>query len=227
MKLKQLEGLLQSIESFPNPNWELEQYPTEGSVAAYMLYTIHQTYDDIEGKFVVDLGCGPGVLGIGSQLLGAGYTLGIDVDPSVIAVAQKNCEDLEVDMDFLLTDVTKLQLHTLRNFANNNDTQNNSTSDDSTDKYVDTVIMNPPFGTKKRKGVDMVFLKKAIDMARVAVYSIHKTATREHIQKKAEEWGVRLDVVAELRCPIANMYKFHKKQTVDVEVDLLRFETAP
>ena len=93
------------------------------------------------------------------------YTLGIDVDASVIAVAQKNCEELEVEMDFLLTDVTKLQLHTLRKFfANNNNESNSSPETDQDTKIVDTVIMNPPFGTKKRKGVDMVFLKKAIDV---------------------------------------------------------------
>ena len=85
------------------------------------------------------------------------------MDASVIAVAQQNCADLEVDMDFLLTDVTKLQLHTLRKFANNNNESNSSQNDENI-KIVDTVIMNPPFGTKKRKGVDMVFLKKAIDV---------------------------------------------------------------
>lgn len=29
---------------------------------------------------------------------------------------------------------------------------------------LDTIIMNPPFGTKNNKGVDMVLLKKAIDV---------------------------------------------------------------
>jgi 16S rRNA G966 N2-methylase RsmD len=43
---------------------------------------------------------------------------------------------------------------------------------------VDTVILNPPFGTRN-KGMDMIFLKKAIEMANGAVYSLHKTSTRE------------------------------------------------
>lgn len=38
-----------------------------------MLYTIHNTFDDIENKIVADLGCGCGVLTIGSAMLGAGY----------------------------------------------------------------------------------------------------------------------------------------------------------
>lgn len=39
---------------------------------ACMLYTIHNTYDDIENKVVADLGCGCGVLSIGTAMLGAG-----------------------------------------------------------------------------------------------------------------------------------------------------------
>lgn len=39
---------------------------------ACMLYTIHNTFDDIENKIVADLGCGCGVLSIGSAMLGAG-----------------------------------------------------------------------------------------------------------------------------------------------------------
>lgn len=40
--------------------------------AACMLYTIHSTFDDIEGKVVADLGCGCGVLSIGAAMLDAG-----------------------------------------------------------------------------------------------------------------------------------------------------------
>lgn len=45
-------------------------------------------------------------------------------------------------------------------------------------KSFDTVIMNPPFGTKKNAGVDIQFLKAAITLARKVVYSLHKTSTR-------------------------------------------------
>ena len=49
---------------------------------------------------------------------------------------------------------------------------------------IDTVIMNPPFGTKN-KGIDMIFLRAAIRLCRTSVYSLHKTSTRTHILKKA------------------------------------------
>ena len=37
----------------------------------------------------------------------------------------------------------------------------------------------------------MMFLQKAISMSNTAVHFLHKTATREHIKKKALEWGVK------------------------------------
>uniref|UniRef100_A0A2R8MZZ6 Methyltransferase 5, N6-adenosine n=1 Tax=Callithrix jacchus TaxID=9483 RepID=A0A2R8MZZ6_CALJA len=72
-------------------------------------------------------------------------------------------------------------------------------------------------------GTDMTFLKTALEMARTAVYSLHKSSTREHIQKKAAEWKIKIDIIAELRYDLPASYKFHKKKSVDIEVDLIRF----
>ncbi|MGH0163837.1 UNVERIFIED_CONTAM: hypothetical protein FKN15_045943 [Acipenser sinensis] len=83
--------------------------------------------------------------------------------------------------------------------------------------------MNPPFGTKHNKGMDMQFLRTALNMATGVVYSLHKTSTREHIQKKADDWKVKMEVIAELRYDLPASYKFHKKKSVDIEVDFIRF----
>jgi hypothetical protein len=51
----------------------------------------------------------------------------------------------------------------------------------------DTVIMNPPFGTR-RKGADADFLRAAARLvagAGGAIYSLHKSSTRAHLQKLA------------------------------------------
>lgn len=42
----------------------------------------------------------------------------------------------------------------------------------------DTVIMNPPFGTKKNSGIDMKFLQLACKFSSHSIYSLHKTSTR-------------------------------------------------
>ena len=75
-------------------------------------------------------------------------------------------------------------------------------------------------------GIDLLFLERALDLAGTAVYSLHKTATRDHIKTKAAEWGVHMEVLAELRFDLAPTYKFHRKQSVDIEVDFIRFHFA-
>ena len=71
-----------------------------------------------------------------------------------------------------------------------------------------------------------MFLERAINMANTAVYSLHKTATREHIKKKTSEWGVKMEILAELRFDLASSYKFHRKKTVDIAVDFLRVDCS-
>mmetsp|Transcript_724 Transcript_724/g.1744 ORF Transcript_724/g.1744 Transcript_724/m.1744 type:complete len:317 (-) Transcript_724:34-984(-) len=87
---------------------------------------------------------------------------------------------------------------------------------------VDTVITNPPFGTKHNEGIDVQFLKVSIRLARKAVYSFHKTSTRAFLLKLLKGWGLQAEVVAEMKFDIKNAYKFHKQKSVDVDVDLLR-----
>lgn len=51
-------------------------------------------------------------------------------------------------------------------------------SDTRWHRAFDTVIMNPPFGTKHNSGMDIKFLETAMNLANTAVYSLHKTSTR-------------------------------------------------
>lgn len=89
-------------------------------------------------------------------------------------------------------------------------------------KMVDTVITNPPFGTKNNEGIDVQFLKTSIRLARRSVYSFHKSSTRPYLLKLIHSWGLNVEVVAEMKFDIQNMYKFHKEKVKDVEVDLIR-----
>ncbi|XP_073116392.1 uncharacterized protein [Elaeis guineensis] len=163
MKLKQLEGLLGSLQQFSNPKVELEQYPTGPHIASRLLYMAENTFGGISGKVVADFGCGCGTLGIASALLGAEHVIGIDVDSQSLEIASKNAADLELDIDFIWCDIKNLGWR---------------------DQSVNTVVMNPPFGTRK-KGSDMEFLSIALKVASGAVYSLHKTTTRDHIKRTA------------------------------------------
>ncbi|XP_055910087.1 rRNA N6-adenosine-methyltransferase Mettl5 [Eupeodes corollae] len=207
MKLKKLEEYLQSVDGFENPKVNLEQYPTPPHIASCMIYNIQSRYEDIEGKFVGDLGCGCGMLSIGSFLLGANLTIGFEIDESAIETFRSNVFEMEIPgVDCIQSDVLHLESFSKWNNA------------------FDTVVMNPPFGTKNNSGMDMRFLQTGIELASNSVYSLHKTSTREYINKKAKEWGVKSEVVAELRYNIESSYKFHKKQSVDIDVDFWRFD---
>ena len=90
---------------------------------------------------------------------------------------------------------------------------------------ADTVVMNPPFGTRK-KGADMGFLRAGLLIARNAVYSLNKTSTRAHIEKHALRTlrARSATVLAELRYELPKTYAHHRKEVVEIEVDLWRFE---
>ncbi|XP_066971455.1 rRNA N6-adenosine-methyltransferase METTL5 [Macrobrachium rosenbergii] len=208
IKLKELEGWLQEVEGFEQPKVQLEQYETPAHIAARMIHTIEASFGDLEGKVVADLGCGCGMLTVGAAMVGAGLTFGFDIDEDAIEICQGNVERILSD-----TAVELLQV----------DVKAIGTSECRFHKFFDTVILNPPFGTKRNQGTDMEFLKVALSLSRKSVYSLHKSVTRAHIAKKAEDWGVKMQVIAQLRYNLDSSYKFHKKRSVDIEVDFIRF----
>ncbi|PNH10838.1 Methyltransferase-like protein 5, partial [Tetrabaena socialis] len=77
-------------------------------------------------------------------------------------------------------------------------------------------------------GVDMAFLRAAFTVSAHSVYSLHKSSTRDFIAKTAtRELGAkRAEVLAQLRYDLPATMKFHKQKSVDIEVDLWRFEVG-
>jgi len=88
----------------------------------------------------------------------------------------------------------------------------------------DTVVMNPPFGTRNA-GVDVAFVRTALRLSN-RVYSLHKTSTRDFLLRKAGELGAQAEVVAELKFDVPKSYAFHKEKSKDVFVDLVRFSRS-
>lgn len=109
-----------------------------------------------------DLGSGCGALTLGAAVLEAGLVVGFEIDPDALEIFQKNQEFHE------LTNVDVVQCDVLGLGKNNC----------KWEKSFDTVILNPPFGTKHNAGMDVKFLKVAFSLAKNSVYSLHKTSTR-------------------------------------------------
>lgn len=208
MKLKKLEEFLQCVDDFESPKVKLEQYATPSHIASHMIYNMQANYEDIEGKMIADLGSGCGMLSIGAFLLGASHVIGLEIDGDAVDVFNTNVTDMEIEsVDCIQCDILDPKVM------------------QRLEGKFDTVVMNPPFGTKNNAGIDMKFLEVASRLSSGTIYSLHKTSTREFVGKKvANERGLKGKVVAELRYDLPSSYKFHKKSSVDIEVDFWRFE---
>ncbi len=225
MKLRDLESILSEIRPFQKPKMALEQYATDAHIAARMIYTAESLYGDIVGKSVLDLGCGCGILSIACLVTGAARVLAVDIDADALEQFAENvataiddgssdgsCSDGEVGciVEMMNADVIALDRITRERF--------------------DTVVLNPPFGTKSNAGIDVAFLRQALAMLnredgrRVAIYSMHKSSTREYIVKRmrADCKEAHVEVIAAMQFEIKNQFSFHRKEKVYVEVDLVR-----
>jgi ribosomal protein L11 methyltransferase len=65
------------------------------------------SYDHLlQGKSVLDYGCGSGILAIAAQKLGSGQTIGIDIDPQAMVAGEQNALNNQVEVSFYLPDHT-------------------------------------------------------------------------------------------------------------------------
>lgn len=177
--IKKLEACLQELEGFNKPKVKLEQYATPPHIAAIILHTIDTSFNDLRGKLVADLGCGTGSLTIGSILHDTKMVYGFDIDNNALCTMLDNIQGALSDEGD--GDDRSYAFKSCRNFdliQVDVVSQNCASFWKPWSKFFDTVIMNPPFGTKQNSGLDMLFLKRAIDISCGSVYSLHKTSTR-------------------------------------------------
>mmetsp|Transcript_21839 Transcript_21839/g.32400 ORF Transcript_21839/g.32400 Transcript_21839/m.32400 type:complete len:275 (-) Transcript_21839:6-830(-) len=264
MKLKHLQSALSSVPTpqFVDPNITLEQYATSPELTSYIIYSALQNEDIGYGRSVLDLGCGTGMLSIGSAIVGSNQVTLVDCDEGALAIAQENMKEMgfgaadEDDEDFCAVEYLLAKLkHIPRKDPSSShkagrgrgrgkgrggaagrgshapsapiaSPQSIGPFDDGiplASNCFDTVMTNPPFGTKPgNAGIDVTFLRTAIRLAKRSVYSFHKSSTRQYLIKTVESWGYEVEVVAEMKFDIPKLYKFHSKDNVDVDVDLIR-----
>eukprot|EP01063_Lacrimia_lanifica_P024162 TRINITY_DN32124_c0_g1_i1.p1 TRINITY_DN32124_c0_g1~~TRINITY_DN32124_c0_g1_i1.p1 ORF type:complete len:232 (+),score=106.14 TRINITY_DN32124_c0_g1_i1:158-853(+) len=223
MKDWEVQSALQSLEGFKKPKIELEQYATPAELATHFLCAANRTFDDIEGKRVLDLGCGAGMLSIGAALLGADTVTGCDIDEDALETAKENRAEFELEevVDFVRLNVVDRD----RRVGEAEDAGRMILPSFRT--TFDTVILNPPFGANKdrqQKGIDLLFLHTALAMCSEggAVYSLHKSSTREHIERVCEGWGAKAEPLGQYNWNLAKTYKHQKKASKDIAVDMWR-----
>jgi predicted RNA methylase len=192
---RRLEIQLGKLKILERPNLKLEQYPVSSESASELLYMAGFEHDDLDGR-VIDLGTGTGRLAIGAALLDAREVVGVDVDEQALALARQNAQMTEVQVEWVQSDIEEIM------------------------GKFDSVIMNPPYGTRKIHA-DTRFLERAFQLAPV-VYSIHKSATREFLLQFVTGLGSQVDQVRSMRMTIPHLFGFHEKKRATVEVDLYR-----
>jgi putative methylase len=189
---------LQRASQHPQPKIILEQYTIPADLAAEILFLACYAREEIEGRLVADLGTGTGRLALGASILGAHYVVGIDLDKSALDVAHRNSRELGLRVDWVLGDIESLR------------------------GPVDTVLMNPPFGTK-RPHADLQFLQVALRTSSVT-YSIHKSSTRSYLLGWLRGHDAKAEVIMTTKMEIPHLFSFHRKKRHYVDVDIFRIE---
>lgn len=196
-KKKHLEMAIQKVPKHPNPKVGLEQYSTPATIAADLLWNAY-SLGDIADKKVMDLGCGTGIFAIASKLLGADSAIGVDIDKDSTDLASSYCGDV----DFICSDICDLE----------------------NDFDVDTIFQNPPFGSQKnaKKGADLKFISKAIELSPKVLYSFHMASTEEFLISYFEKNDLEITHIFRYNFPIPKIYEFHTRESANVEVIAIR-----
>jgi len=198
MLKKQDELIFQSLATFQYPKPHLEQYPTPPDLAVKFL---NLAYEDIKDKVVFDLGCGTGILSIGSAILGARMVVGVDIDILALKIAKKNLEAVrgiygELKVYFVNADIRELKFR------------------------ADTVVMNPPFGMQRR-GADRDFIVKAIEGSKV-VWTLLGVNSDPLLERLSKIYGFKFEKMGNFTLSIKRSMRFHKREIYRTRVSIYR-----
>jgi putative methylase len=204
----QLAIILSKLKGFSDPNVKSEQYEVDPEIAASVLWQALYS-EKVRVRKVVDLGCGTGILGIGALIVGAKKVYFVDNDEKSLKIAQNNLDSYIKSENLVKgNDIGDYELihKDIADF----------------DEKVDTVIMNPPFGTKVRHS-DRTFLERAFRIAQT-IYSFHKSESKGFIEAFAKDNGFRLIGQMDFSWPLKNTMAFHRKKIHRIPVSCFVLE---
>lgn len=241
-KKKHLEMILEKIPKHPNPKVELEQYSTPAVIASDLIWNAYGM-GDIRDLNVLDLGCGTGILASASSLMGAKFSLGLDIDRESVDLARKSFFDLinenklshmdVANTNFIVGDINSY--NSISDLLNDSDDKTllnlnsligfNGTDFGNASFKFDTLIQNPPFGSQERgkRHADRKFIDFALNSAEI-IYSFHMASSEEYIIDYVRNLGADVSHKLVYKFPIPKIYDFHTDEQRMVKVVVLRIE---
>lgn len=201
IRRKQLAIALSKLQGFQKPKIYLEQYMSDSEEISKILWEA-MSYEDVVDKVILDPGAGTGVIGIGALILGAKKVIFIEKDQDAIDILKENLKQVE-DLFEGEYEIIKHNFLTLDELK------------------VDTIIQNPPFGTRDEHA-DINFLKKGFEIAN-NIYTIHKTSTIHYIKDLIFKEGFNLFYEYNFHYPLKNTYEHQIKKVKKIETTSLGF----
>lgn len=193
---KDLAKILSKLSKLNIKNVKYEQYETDPEIASFAIWFAYLN-NDIANKTIADLGAGNGILGIGCALLNAKLVYFVEKDDNAVKILKENIKLMNINNCIIKKiDINDFNLK------------------------VDTVIENPPFGTKI-KHHDILFLEKAMDISSV-IYSFHKSNTINYIKDFCNRKGFDIVFEKKFKFPIKHSFSFHKKPIKYVDVSFIK-----
>lgn len=201
MRRAELIRYLARVPPFPAPDPVREQVRTPVEAACELLEAAAARHD-LDGRSVVDLGSGTGMLAIGAALCGAAPVVGVEQDAGAQALARSAGQAIGVDVEWVRADVAAWH------------------------GSADTVVMNPPFGAQHAHA-DRPFWDAAFATARRRVYAFAGGESRTFIERRAVARGAHIDETRSVVWPFPRTFPHHRKARTELAVDLWVLEMAP
>lgn len=204
VRLRHVAMALSSLEDHPLLRADLEQYATEGDLAARWLAAV-SGYGDLEDRYVVDVGAGNGILGLGAHMFGARSLCLIEADPAVAEVASRNAAHMGVEATVKVATVHGVE--------------------DLGPVKGCVLISNPPWGVQTT-AADRPVLEAMFASDAEVVHLMHH-AEAGHVEALASDHGWTSEVVlrAPFRLPLVHAHQRSGRR--DTEVICRRFVRLP
>lgn len=201
---RSLATKLSVVAGFDDPRVGLEQYPTPPDLAAHVVH-LADLHGDIDGRTVVDLGSGTGMLGLAAALRGPARVLGVELDRTAVntAVANQRRVAASAPVHWIHGDATRLPL--------------------AIPDPV-TVVMNPPFGAQTdNRNADRAFLDATSELASVS-YSVHNAGSRSFVESFAADNGGSVTHAFAADFALESQFDHHTDDRREINVEVYRID---